>query len=243
MKYLCFFIFLLGCKTEFSDNYCPSLENCTTENSDDSSGNITVTYSSFFSDDFNRAAESPVAAPWNYVQGSAGDDFEIRSNTLTPKTGAGATPSAFYSVIVSDLAVRITVTAAIIGANFPAATPGEIIVWGRSQSATDTNNGYFCGINPNTGTVTLGKNSGGSSSLMTNSTSSFTLDNGDSFAFTFLLVNDEITCTIVENGTLTISAMTTDSDYSTGYAGVQGGKNGADELTFDDFLIESGDPN
>ena len=234
-------IFLFSCETEFEERFCPGLRDCV-ESSDSS-----FSWRTLFSDNFNRANSSlRSSSDWNHVEGAPanGDDFEILTNVAVPKRGAAdPPPSVLYSSAVTNLAVRVSVTANITGVNF-AGAPGDITLLARTQLGTSIDDGYFCGIDPTTGIVTIGKNVGGAGAPVAVSTANFTIANGDTFSLTFTLSNSSLTCSIVQNGTLTISATGTDSTYTTGFVGIQGGKSGLgdDELTFDNFLVEAGDP-
>ena len=72
-------LYFYSCGTEFEEEFCPSLEGCTTASSSTSG------FQELAFDDFNRANEPSILSPWTHVQGTAGDDTELLSNAINFK--------------------------------------------------------------------------------------------------------------------------------------------------------------
>lgn len=222
--------FLVSCETELVDNFCPGLKNCVPGGASESS----VIYTTLYSDNFNRADEDPIAAPWNFILQGA-DRIEIKSNVVTPQeTDANNPPGALHTTNVTATNVRVSVSVAITGAGYN----GEMLVYMRSQSNGDILNTYFCGVDPTNNRISIGKTNAGTSSGVASSTATMTYNNGDNYTLTFTGEGTSLTCALTGSATLSVTG--TDSDFSTGYAGLAGGENANNVIQFDNFLVETG---
>lgn len=223
------FTFLfVSCETEFVENFCPGLVNCV---GDDGSS---IVYTTLFSDNFNRADQSPIGSPWNFIiQGT--DLIDLKNNEVSPQeTDASNPPGALHTTNVTATNVRVSISARITGAGYA----GEMLVYMRSQNNGDILNTYFCGVDPNNNRLTIAKRNAGTASPLANSTGTMTYNSGDSYVLTFTGEGTSLSCTLSGSDSLSVSA--TDSDFSTGYAGMAAGQNGNNLLLFDDFVVQTG---
>lgn len=199
-------------------------------------------YTQFILDDFGRADETPLSnPPWSPVSANVGDGVNLSTFAAIPVSTGVSPPTVFYTTLTTNADVRISVVAKITGANYSTGPPaGELLIYGRSTSTSDINNTYFCGINPNTMQITIGKSVLGVQSPLVVSTGTASYDNGDIYKLTFTIYGTTLTCSLVATtGSDNVSASVTDNDLTAaGYTGFAGGKNGVNELTIDDFLVE-----
>jgi hypothetical protein len=178
-----------------------------------------------FKDDFNRPDGDLGDSYVKYLPSSS--TFTISSGRAYPQFSTAA-PAVYYNSSLSGT-FKIDAKFIISGGTYSTGI-GYIIA--RSQSTSDVNNAYLCGLYNNTLILAIMKN--GTSSVVGN-TALYNLYDGKTEHIEFTLDQTSLKCRVWA-GVDETSILFNDGTYTQGYAGLCGGAS-SNYLYFDDLDI------